>query len=402
MRKLSFYFLFLFVFHFGVAQTSNQEMDIDNNTIQVKKQYAVLTPNTPLIDKKKLALLLPFNIKTLEKDTINSIASRIKKDKFLNLTLDFYAGALMAIDSAKTLGIPVEVSIFDSEETKTASSVLSTILENELQNFDGLIGPFYQSNIDRTADFLSEQNVPMLSPLSKDSGVSFKNLYKTIPSSETMKQAMFDFMNKKRGNCIAVVDRKKESARQYLLNNHKGVRFAALNENGSLNLESLINLLVKDRINYVILETANTMMIKWTMQTLITAMKSYKVQLVILEPNETLDTDEINFENLTKLNLMFPSITRENDSYEAQIFEKEFRKINKTAPNMYATRGFDLTFDTILRLAQGKSYQETVDLVATEQIANRFEFYKTENGGYVNKGVYILYYDTDLKIKQAQ
>ena len=83
-------------------------------------------------------------------------------------------------------------------------------------------------------------------------------------------------------------------------------------------------------------------------------------------------------------------------------FEKEFRKTNKIAPNFYATRGFDLTFDTLIRLSQGKNYQETTDAVATEQVNNRFEYYKTERGGYDNKGVYILYYDTDLKIKQAK
>jgi hypothetical protein len=33
------------------------------------------------------------------------------------MTLDFYAGAL-AIDSAKTLGFPIDVEIYDSRETK--------------------------------------------------------------------------------------------------------------------------------------------------------------------------------------------------------------------------------------------------------------------------------------------
>jgi hypothetical protein len=44
-------------------------------------------------------------------------------------------------------------------------------------------------------------------------------------------------------------------------------------------------------------------------------MAAFKVQLVILEP-ETLDTDEINFQSLAKLKLMYPSVTRENQSPE--------------------------------------------------------------------------------------
>ncbi len=55
----------------------------------------------------------------------------------------------------------------------------------------------------------------------------------------------------------------------------------------------------------------------------------------------------------------------------------------------------------MMRLSQGKSYQETVDSIATEQVDNKFEYYKKEDGGYTNKGIYILYYDTDLTIKEA-
>jgi hypothetical protein len=149
------------------------------------------------------------------------------------------------------------------------------------------------------------------------------------------------------------------------------------------------------------METGNTGMIKSTMATMLGAMAAYKVQLVILEPNETLDTDEISFVNLTKLKLMYPSVTRENESPEALVFEKEFKKKNKIYPSAFATRGFDITFDTMMRLSQDKKYQETIETTATEQVDNKFEFYKKEDGGYINKGVYILYYDTDLTIKQA-
>ncbi len=400
MKKGLFYFILLLVASSIHAQ--NQDKLQGDSSVTQAKPYVTLSSKSVLSDRKKLAILLPFNLLVIEGDTINTPTMRLKKDKFLNMTLDFYSGALMAIDSAKTIGIPVDVSIFDSQESKLASNVLNVIIKNELQDSDAIIGPFYQNNIEKAADLLTGQNVPIISPLSKDIGNPFPNLYKSIPSNDILKSAMFDYMRKKGGNVIAVVDKKKESARHYLQTNYKEVRFAALNENGSLSVESLKSLFVKGKINYVILETTNTGMIKWTMHTMMSVMPNYKVQLVILEPNETLDTDEINFENLTKLNLMYPSVTRDNDSYGAQIFEKEYRKINNISPTIYATRGFDLTFDTMMRLAQDKQYQETADSIATEQINNRFEYYKNDVGGYSNNGVYILYYDTDYKIKQAK
>lgn len=369
---------------------------------ETKKVYTISSKNNDVIDRKKLALLLPFNIAKMESDTLNTPAMRLKKDKFLNMTLDFYSGALMAIDSAKAIGLPVDVSIFDSQETKNTSNSANIFQENNLQDSDAIIGPFYQYNLEKTTELLGKNSVPVISPLSKDIGNASPNLYKSIPNNQVLRDAMFDYMRAKGGNIIAVVDKKKESVRQYIQTNQKGVQFAAMLPNGELSVESLKSLFVKNKTNYVVMETSNTRLIKWTINTMMGAMANFKVQLVILEPNETLDTDEINFEYLTKLKLMYPSITRENESPEAKIFEKEYRRDNKISPSTYATRGFDLTFDTIMRLSQGNTFQETADALATEQVDNKFEYYKKEGGGYTNKGIYILYYDTDLTIKEAK
>ena len=369
---------------------------------ETKKVYTTLSKNNDVIGRKKLALLLPFNIAKMESDIVNTPAMRLKKSKFLNMTLDFYSGALMAIDSAKAIGLPVDVSIFDSQETKCTSNIANIVQENNLQVSDAIIGPFYQNNLEISFKLVGKNSVPMISPLSKDIGNVSPNLYKSIPNNEVLRTAMFDYMRVKGGNIIAVVDKKKESVRQYIQTNQKGVQFAAMLPNGELSVESLKSLFVKNKTNYVVMETSNTRLIKWTINTMMGAMANFKVQLVILEPNETLDTDEINFEYLTKLKLMYPSITRENESPEAKIFEKEYRKDNKISPSTYATRGFDLTFDTIMRLSQGNTFQETADAFTTEQVDNKFEYYKKEGGGYTNKGIYILYYDTDLTIKEAK
>ncbi|MFV8362650.1 amino acid ABC transporter substrate-binding protein [Flavobacterium sp. ZT3P35] len=368
---------------------------------ETKKAYISLSKQNGLNDRKKLVLLLPFNLSKIEGDTINSTAMRLKKDKFLNMTLDFYAGALIAIDSAKQLGLAIDVSIFDSQETKNSSNVAALIKANNLENASAIIGPFYQSNVEKTAELLNSYEVPVISPLSKDTGASFSNMLQTIPTTTVVKNAVFDFMRAKNGNIIAVVDKKKGSVIQFIQENHKDVKFSTLTANGGVSAENLKSLFVKDRINYVVMETENTGMIKATMSVLLNAMAAFKVQLVILEPNETLDTDEINFQSLAKLKLMYPSVTRENQSPEAMIFEKEFKRKNKIYPSTFATRGFDITFDTMMRLSQDKKYQETIESTATEQVDNKFEFYKKEDGGYINKGVYILYYDTDLTIKQA-
>ncbi len=337
----------------------------------------------------------------MQGDTVNSVAARLKKDKFLNMTLDFYAGALMAIDSAKTMGLPIDVSIYDSEETKYGSSVASIVSANNLQTADAVIGPFYQNNAEATARLLAANNVPVISPLSKDAGNPIANLYQTVPSNDVLRAKMFDFMRAKRGNVVAVVDKKKTSVIQYLNQNQKDVRLVPLNANGTVSAEALKAMLLPNVMNYVVMETANTWMIKTTIAAMLSAMPAYQVQLVMLEPNDTLDSDEISFANLVKLKLMYPSVTRDNTSPEGLVFGNKFRKLNSIAPSDYATRGFDVTFDTMMRLMQNKSFEETVNAVATQQFENKFQYYKKEGEGYANEGVYILYYDSDLTVKVA-
>ncbi|OOV27661.1 peptidoglycan-binding protein [Flavobacterium sp. LM5] len=350
---------------------------------------------------KKIVLLLPFNTAKIANDTVNSSIERLKKDKFLNMTLDFYAGALMAIDSAKQMGIQVDVQVFDSQETKNSSQVPTLIKNHSINTAQVVIGPFYQNNVEKAAELLLDDNIAVISPLSKEFGKSYANLYQSIVSSDELKNTAFDFMKKKNGNMIAVIDKKKESSRIYFAQQQKDVKIAPLTPTGGVNVEALKSLLSLDRMNYVILETGSTTMIRATIAAMISVMKTHKVQLVILEPNPTLDTDEISFANLVKLQLLYPSAIRENNSDEAQVFAQKYRKENNVYPSSFATRGFDVTFDTLMRMAQDVTFQETMESTATEQVENRFDYSKNEGGAYNNKGVYMLYYDADMTIKQA-
>ncbi|TAF70317.1 MAG: LysM domain-containing protein [Flavobacterium sp.] len=184
--------------------------EVKKGIVQLSKQNAA--------DKKRLVLLFPFNMAKIANDTVNSTTERLKKDKFLNMTLDFYSGALIAIDSAKQLGIDVDVQVFDSQETKMSSQVPSLIKNNNIENAQVVIGPFYQNNVEKTAELLSGTDVAVISPLSKETGKAFPNLYQSIVSADVIKNTAFDFMKSKEGNIIAVVDKKKESARQRYYN----------------------------------------------------------------------------------------------------------------------------------------------------------------------------------------
>lgn len=367
----------------------------------IKKEQGNLLKNMKTNARKQLALLLPFNISKIESDTVNSTQARLKKDKFLNMTLDFYSGALMAIDSARVLGMNVDIKILDSQETKNTSNVATLAADQKLNTMDAVIGPFYQSNVEKLAEILEPSKTPVISPLSKESGKKFSNLYQSMPSLEQMRASVFEFMKGKGGNIVAVVDPKKGSVKQYLQENQAETRIIGLTAKNTFSADSLRVCLKKDKMNYVLMASESTGMILATTNAMLAFQKDYQVQLVIMEPNETLDFEEISLTRLTKLKLLYPSLTRPNESVEANQFDAKYKKLNKIIPNAFAIRGFDVTFDTLLRLSQEKTFEETIQSDDSEQIESKFNYNANSTYGYSNSGIYILYYDTDLSIKEA-
>ena len=370
------------------------------NKPRIEKPLIKLTKSTSS-SPKELVFLLPFNISKIESDTINTIPSKLKKDKFLNMTLDFYSGVLMAIDSAKTIGLNINIKIYDSEETKNTSSIPSLIQQNKLQKANAIIGPFYQLNIEKLSQSLGSNSVPILSPLSKETGKSSSTIYQSMPTNDDCKAAMINYISKNNGNLIALIDTKKAALKDYLKSNNYKNKIVGLTPTGLVVKDSLRKLLVRNKMNYIILDSQKTGFILAATNAMISLMTDYQLQMVILEPNPTLDFYEIDLNRLVKLKMMYPSIVRENLSPEAEIFRNKYKKINKIFPNQFAIRGFDLAFDTMMRLSQVEDFKTVSENYATEQIENRFNYSKNSLDTFSNKGIYILNYESDLTLKQA-
>lgn len=351
--------------------------------------------------KRNLVLLLPFNLNKIESDSVKTQKDYLKDNKFLNLTLDFYSGAMMAIDSAKVLGLPVHIKILDVESSRSSSNVSQIIAKNDFSKVDAVIGPFMYSHVENTAQLLSKYKIPVISPLSKEKGLPLDNLYYSIPSQESLIDKVFGYFESKSGNVVAVIGSKKTSTKDYLLKKYPNVKYPNYDEKGALNVESLKLSLVKGQKNFVILETESKELTLNTTKVLMKFKEEFDLQLVVLELYDTLDFEGIPMTNLTELNMLFPSYKKEVDTDTGRIFEKEYKKKNNVNPNAYATKGFDLTFDTILRICQEDGFVPSTKNSISEQVENTFD-YSFKEGKNVNEGIYIMYYDTDYTIKQAQ
>lgn len=368
-------------------------------TVFGNSKYKNLTKTINTQNRKKLALLFPFNAAKIQNDSIIKLGSRLKKDSFLNMTLDFYSGAMMAIEYGKSLGLNIDIKILDTEETKQSSNIENLVKNNNLEDMDAIVGPFYQQYAEKVASLVAAKNVAVISPLSKEIGKEYPNLFQAMPPADYGKSAIFNFMLSKKGNIIVVSDVKRQANKDFIIKNYPTVLFAGMTANGSLDIENFKALFQADQMNYIVLDTEKTGMILSTTNLMLNDMKNYEIQLAIIEPNETLNFEEISMKRLTVLKLLYPSLSRDSHSQESILFEADYKKKNKVLPNQFATRGFDVTFDTLLRLSQGKTFMESIIEDKTEQLESKFEYSKKDSESYSNRGIYILEYQEDLTVK---
>lgn len=382
-----------------VINIPENKLDISTENTTIDKSKLVAKKGSK--EEKTLVMFLPFNIPKIESDSTKTKGEYLKNDGFLNMTLDFYAGALIAIDSVKKMGYPVKVKIFDTESNGSRNSIPSIISKNDFSNVNAIIGPFADNQVEQTSKILEKYNIPIVSPLSTRNGKPFQNVYYAMPSDILQREMLFNHFKKNNGNVLAIFSNKKVNNKETLLAQFPDLKVVPLTEKGGVTSESIAALLDHSRKNYVILDTEKTGMVLNATSILKNLQSKFDIQLVVFELYDVLDFEEIPMKRLTDLKLLFPSVTKSGDSGYYKSFQEKFKKVNNINPSQYATRGFDVTLDTILRMYQDNGFEESTLSLASEQLESKFSYRKIEAGNY-NTGLYILEYTDDLTIEEAK
>lgn len=380
----------------GVREGMQLKIPVQNALKPEKKEITSIV-ETVTSSKKEIALLLPFNISKIASDTTLTTQARLKKDSFLNLTLEFYTGALMAIDSAKQLGLPVNFKIYDSQETRNSSNVANLVKNQNLSDVDVVIGPFYPQYVEKVAELLMDENVPVISPL-RETAKTFPNLYVSMPSANQLRDGMMKHLKKMNGNIVGLIDAKRNATRSYLQDHFSEVYIAPFDEKGKVKFDSIRPQLKANVVNYLVLDTGSTSMILQSLA-LCNEVKAngFNAELVVLDLNSTFETDEV-FGRLVKQQVIFASMTRYQDTPESLQFANAYKKVNNVFPNQYAIRGFDVTFDAILRVLQPDGFEQSAMKQGTQYLENKFDYVQRIPVGYENTGVYIMQYQEDYTV----
>lgn len=346
---------------------------------------------------KDLVILLPFN---LAKNNFNNptINQNIKEDVFLNMTLDFYSGAKLAIDHLKDKKYNLNIKFVDSKETNKTLDVNTLKNEFDFTSTDVIIGPFFQRNVDAVSETFKNQQTIVVSPLSTDKGKPYSNQVHTMPTNETVKKEMLEYLLSKEGKIIAITDGKKNSV-DYFKTNYPSITSFGVLVDEKVNATFLRNLLMPNVTNYIVYDATSLTTSVELMNTLRILRNDFDIQLVTLEKTDVLDSSDININDLMALKYTFPSVTNDADSSKKQTFTSKYRAVYGKNPSRFAMRGYDVTYDIITRMFEAGEDANIFDY-GSQQIENKFAYVK-ENGGVYNNAVYILYLDNDLTIKEA-
>jgi len=369
---------------------------VENTPISVKKGIDLSLPNDG--STRDLVLLLPFNV-TNNNFNNPSINQSIKEDVFLNMTLDFYSGAKMAIDVLKDKNYNLNIKFVDSKETNRALDVNTLKGDFDFSATDVIIGPFFQKNVDAVSEAFKNQQTIIVSPLSTEKGKPFPRQVHTMPNTEIVKKEMLEYVISKQERVVAITDGKKTSS-QYFSTNYPAITALSVTTDEKVSPTVLKNLLSETETNYIVYDATSLTTTVELINTLKTLQKEFKIQLVSLEKLDVLESSDVEMNDLIALKYTFPSVTNDASGNKKEKFVKEYKAVYGKNPSRFATRGYDVTYDIITRMFESDEDSNIFDY-GSQQIENKFA-YINENGGVYNNAVYILYYDKDLTIKEAK
>jgi len=352
----------------------------------------------------KAAILLPFRAEEL--DTL-SAQEIFGKSKLATIVTDLYLGAALAIDSIRKQGVQIDLKVYDTGRNST--KIKAIIATEDLNENDVLIGPLYSEEVVYIAE---KVETPVVFPVysKKQNNFNSKLIVKTAPNKRLFRKTLLNYLDESvtDGNIIIVGDGKAESdfnAKQITnaLSKKDSIDtiIKIIPENGYIKKEKFTEVLKPNMKNIVVLTTDDNVIVASAINSLISLPEEVTASVFTFDKISAFN--KIDNSKLAQLNFTYVSNEyARDDSFRSSMFHKAYLKKNHVLPSYYATRGFDVTYDVLMRLASGNSLKSTFDEGYSYRIENKFDYtdklFKTPE----NKGLYIVKYNEDLTLTRIK
>ncbi len=359
-----------------------------------KAKYARLVDSIRNYKNQRIAVMLPLSMNNA---TADDFAGRLKGDRTMRIATDFYSGMMIARDSARALGVSVDFDVFDTG--KNESTAVSIIKANDFKKYNSVIGPLMAKNVVAVAKELRDEDIPVISPLTNTDVKLYKNLFQARPDEEFLMNRLKNYLVTfaKGKNVIIVTDNKKPELKQKFAPLFPNAKILFPNEGNYISSSKYTSALSKEQDNVVIMAVDHIGFITDAVSNYAAKARSYNITMVGMD-----DYDDMSVNNmgLAAVNYTFPQVNRNTSS--ENIFSTHYFKKHGITPSEYATRGFDVTMDVILRQASADNlYDSAMRNGKTIMVENSFEYNKRFMAGFYNEACYILRFQPDLSIKEV-
>lgn len=339
-----------------------------------------------------IAIMLPFtNGKKLD----------FEKDRTLNIVTDFYLGAIMALDSIKKHGLSVNVNVIDNKNSKTA--IANAVKTRNFIDLDAVIGPLFTNNVKYLTQYLNRTDVAVISPVSSQSHTTFatRNLVQDTPTEWILRNSMLNYIKETYNgeNLVVFTDEIAENKANFDqlisdLNAMDSLKEVAVltPEEGYIKPELFRKNIKKKKENWFVILTKDPNVTADVVQNLGVMSKQDSITLFSLYNTE--DLEKLQNQHLARVNYHYPAANFINyENKKVQQFINKYKTKNYIEPSEFAFKGFDVTYDALVRLAIFKFPDFAFANGVTQRLSSKFAYNKDNTGSFVNKGVYIIKYN---------
>ena len=172
-------------------------------------------------------------------------------------------------------------------------------------------------------------------------------------------------------------------------------------EDGYIKTEKFTEVLQPNMKNTVVMATNDNIIVASAINSLISLPEETTATVYAFDQISVFN--QIDNLKLAQLGFTFVSdVYVKEDSFEANAFNLKYKAKNGRLPSLYATKGFDVTYDILMRLASGNDLDTTFKEGVSYRLESKFDY--TDNTVKIpeNKGLFILKYNVDLTLTRIE
>ncbi|MFM2230995.1 MAG: hypothetical protein RL607_2253 [Bacteroidota bacterium] len=308
------------------------------------------------------------------------------------LELIYHMGAKKAIDSLNSLGLNISTKMIYAKGDSKSFDLKRLTAERQWKDMDAAFLSGH-CTIEKTA-FLP---MPLITEVDVE-GLKSKKMVALKPEMQ-IREEVLDILLPLNANVIVVSSFNDEAKKQQLLKKFPQAQFANVSDRNGLDTEHLKTLLNKAKLNLVILETTKNSMIISSTNTLLNAVTDYNIQVALLEPKLIDYYKNISPLRMNILRTVYPTYSGLIKDQLYENFVANYKHTYHEDPDTVYMQGFDVVFDTALRMVQENGLSHSIQNDKTKQTLLQFDYRPHGLDNYENVKYFILQREINGEIK---